>query len=757
MVDRATALAEVPGPNGAGYVPYSPLLTYEPGSTGAGVKKLGQSAGIIGLGGNDYFKVEDLSEEAAAIVAAVDGQKIVYGRKSYDRTSPLVLPPKSIEYVLDGAKMNMLANQQAIYARSGITGLFALSANYVPGTLELTINVTSGVLSDYYRRGAVAKIVSNAVDPTNRNEGAQANQWRVGEWFLVYDIDDDNDKLILAAPLKYWQGLDGQLTPPDAANRAVVESYTTANNARVFTPVDASIAIIGGDIEYEEGHEGVWSAVSVDLAGWHGVHLDGLRIRAGYGMGIATTCYGAVLNDIRVDYLADFARVGGSASLGYGIGDGGSGTTISSPRIFNTRHPFSTTGSSGPVDSASVGILLGWGKTANSSIIGGIAGGQMSSVWDTHSGADNISFVDCVAQDGLSYGFHARGRNIRFVRPVSKCRLGIQALVEWQSNGGADLPGPSGKGRGALTSCYIDSPVIFGERAGLTAIGATIYLEGQSSIECGAHDAIRTPGGGLIDIIGGSHAIRINGKAQASDDVDNRGIFTGSDAPAEFGITGFKGTVVRRAARVSIDAAAAVDGAAMRLFDGEPGTSLEVQGGLSAVLNNSFDKIEGDGGGTLIVDQFADWSISGTTATREPFSYFHTYPDGSKSGSGRVVALADDGVTFITLPVDSGLMELVGYDNVVLGGTALSLGLLLDFADPTGSTSERSSLIAGNATYVEVVDNVNFSTPGTDGKLCLSNYDSGNTPGFTRIYINNRLGAAISFHWVLRAGNVQGA
>lgn len=757
MVDRATALAEVPGPNGAGYVPYSPLLTYEPGSTGAGVKKLGQSAGIIGLGGNDYFKVEDLSEEASAIVAAVDGQKIVYGRKSYDRTTPILLPPKSIEYVMDGAKFNLLANTQAIYARSGIVGLLPLSVSYVPGSLELTINITSGVLSQYYKRGRFAKIVSNAVDPTNRNEGTQANQWRVGEWFLVYDIDDDNDKLILAAPLKYWQGLDGQLTPPDAANRAVVESYTTANNARVFTPVDAKISILGGEIEYEAGHEGDWSATAIDMGGWQGVHLDGLRVRAGYGMGLSIGSYGAVINDFRVDYLADFSRVGGTASLGYGIADGAGGLTVTAPRIYNTRHAYTTTGSYGPVDSTNVGVLIGWGKQANSTIISGVGGGQSSVVWDAHSGADNIGYLDCVALDGQSYGHQARGRNIRFVRPISKCRLGISALVEWQSNGGADLPGPSGKGRGALTSCYIDSPVIFAERSALNAGGATIYLEGQSSIECGAHDAIRAVGGGLIDIISGSHAIRINGKAQASDDLDYRGIVTATDAPAEFGISGFKGAVVRRGARVSIDAAAAVDGVAMRLFDGPAGSNLEVQGGLSAVLNNSFDKIVGDGGGTLIVDQMADWSISGTTATRETSGYFHTWPDGSKSGCGRVVALADDAVTFIELPVDSGILELSGYDGVPVGGLAASLAAIITFADPLTSTSEKSSLVAGDAAYIEVVENSDFTVEGADGKLCISCRDSGNTPGWTRIYFNNRLDAPISFHWSLRAGNVQGA
>ena len=756
MVDRATALAEVPGPNGAGFVPHDFSKSYEAGSTGNNLNRFGSSAGIIGLGGNDYFKVEDLVEEQAAIVAAVDGQKIVYGRKSYDRTAPLLLPPKSIEYVADGAKFNMLANSQAIYARSGITGLLPLSISYVPGSLELSIDISFGVLSQYYKRGNVAKIVSNAVDPTNRNEGTQANQWRVGEWFLIYDVDDANKKLILAAPLKYWQGLDGQLNPPDAANRAVVESYTTANNARVFTPINAAISILGGEIEYEAGHEGVWSVASVDIAGWQGVHIDGLRIRAGYGMGISSVCYGAVLNDVRVDYLADFARVGGSASLGYAIGDGGGGTTVIAPRMFNTRHGFTTTGSAGPVDSVTVAVLLGWGKTANCSIIGGVGGGQSSAVWDTHSGADNVSFVDCVAQDGMNHGFHARGRNTRFVRPVSKCRLGIQALVEWQSNGGADLPGPSGKGRGALTTCYIDSPTIFCERGALTANGATIYLEGQSNMEAGAHDAIRIPSGGLIDIIGGSHAIRINGKSRAADDAAlNRGIITTSAAPAEFGISGFQGMVVRRAARVAIDAAAAVDTTAMRLFNGVAGTTVEVQGGLSATLNNSFDLIST--GGTLTVDQMADWSISGTTATREASAYFHKWPDGSVSGCGRVVALADDAVTSIVIPADSGMFELVCFDNVVLGGSALSLGAIIAFADPLSSTSERTSLVAGNATYVETVESSDFATPGTDGKLCISNNDTGNSAGFTRIYINNRLGAPISFHWSLRAGNVQGS
>lgn len=332
-----------------------------------------KSIGIIGEGGNDYFKVNSINDELNHLSVIQDGQKLVYSRKTYDRHAPVVIPNKSVDYIMDGAKFNVLSNTQAIYARSGVVGLFILSANYVPGSLELIINVTSGVLSNYYKRGRWAKIVSNAVDPTNRNEGSQANQWRVGEWFLIYDIDDVNNKLILGAPLKYWQGLDGQLNPSDPSNRPVVESYTVTNNARVFTTTSVDINIYGCEIEYEEGHEGPdgWSSAAVDIAGYQGFVVDGLRIHSGYGMGISTACFGSILRDIRCDYLADFSRVGGSASLGYGIGDGGSGTTVIAPRMFNTRHGYTTTGSSGPLSSTNAGILLGWGKTTNNTIING--------------------------------------------------------------------------------------------------------------------------------------------------------------------------------------------------------------------------------------------------------------------------------------------------------------------------------------------------------------------------------------------------
>lgn len=754
----------MPGPNGAGFVPYSPDIAYEPGSTGDAVKKTGQSAGIVGLGGNDYFKVNSYGDEVAALAAAQDGHKIVYGKRAYDRTASLVVPPKKLILGLEQSSFIMRANVTALTARSGITGLFALAMDYVPGSREVVITLPPGAkVSDYFKRNRRCKFLSNALDLCNRNEGVNAAQYRQGEWSIIWDIDDVNNKIILGSALRYIKGLDGQLTPPDPANRAEVYTYTVANNVRVFMPVDLTLNINGGSIEYEDEHEGAWSASCVDIMGWQGVRVDGLEIAGGYGQGISSACYGAVYENVTVRHLSDFARLGSGSALGYVFNENGWASSVTGLRGFDARHITTTGGSAVVADATTVGLLFGWGRQAGSVFTNCAGGGMTSAVFDTHLGADDFSFVDCAALSGQGYGFTARGRNIHIVRPRVQTARGIFAFSEYQDRGLPDLPGHSGKGRQNLTSCAITSPMIRCEREALSATAAYMAVEGRSDIEVGAYDAFHALSGGLMDFIGGRHDVRVTGAALSAGPLAQQGIFSAQLASAVYGITGLQGFRVGRAAAINIDAALANDALAMRLFAGPAGTDMEVKGGINAVLNNGFDAlisgIAGQAGvGTLTVDQLADWSITGTAATREASMYPRKLPDGSWTASGRVVALADDGVTSIVLPVDSGIFELGCYDNVVLAGSASSLGVTIAFAAPLLSTSERTSLMAAsNAAYVEVLEDSDFTVPGTDGKLCIASSDSGNTAGFTRIYINNRLGAAISFHWQLRAGNVQGS
>lgn len=756
MVDRPTALAEVPGPNGANFVPYSPLVAYDAGSVGDGLQEVARAAGIIGLGGNDYFKVESYADEVAALAAAVDGDKLVYGRKAYDRTASLIIPPKSLILDLDGARFVMAANVPAIFARSGITGLFALSSDY-DGSNVLNVTVPSGVLTDHFVIGGKGKIICNGGDPCNRNEGLRPARYRTAEWFVIHDIDNDNSQLILASPLRYTMSMDGQLTPPDPGNLAEVESYTVANNARVFMPVDASIGVLGGEIEYQDNRGGVWNTTAVDIQGWQGVHMDGMHVKNGYSQGVSSATYGGVYNNLRIENLSDFSVTGFSGNIGYGFNENGWYSLVTGLRGHKTRHLTSTGGSPVLLNETNEGLLFGWGRQVGSVFVNPVGGGQVSAVIDTHQGADDFSIIDAVVNGCESYGITLRGRNHKVIRPRINAERGILVFSEFQDGGLPDYPGLNGKDRPNLSSAYIESPTINCVREALNATAAEVGIGGRTNITVGAHDAVRALAGGLVDFIGGDHKIRVTGAAQASADEAYRGVLNATASTSVFGITGFQGVRVRPGANVTLDATAAADGSAMRLFSGATGCTMSVAGGMASALNNSFDLVHN--GGTLAIDELADWSVTDTTATRETRSYFHTGPDGSVTGKGRVVALADDDVTFIDLPCDAGIFELAGYDNVVLGGLASALGVVVAFADPLSSTSERISLIPpGDTTYVEVLDNVVLTgTSGTDGKLCLSNHDNGNTPGASRIYINNRLGAAISFRWTLRGGDVQGS
>lgn len=709
--------------------------------------KLGVAVGARPTG-SDYWKIASYADEVAALAAALDGDKLVYARDTFVRTQPLIVPAKSLTFILEGARFEMAANVSAIRARSGITGLFDLSADYVIGSNVLDITVPTGVLSDYFTIGKAIKIVCDGRDPCNRNEGTRPAAYRTAEWAIIYGIDDGADQLILASPLRYVMSMDGQLTPPDPENLTEVESYTTANNARVFMPVDKTLTIIGGEIEYQAGHDGSWNATAVDIQGWQGVHVDGLHIKKGYSQGVSSATYGGVYNNLVIENLSDFDVTGFSGNIGYGFNENGWYSSVTNMRGANVRHLTDNGGSPVVINETSEGLLFGWGRQVGTVFTNCVGGGQKNAVFDTHQGADDFSFVDCAANGCESYGFTARGRNIQIIRPRINAERGIFVFSEFQDGGAPDEPGLNGKDRPNMSSAHIESPTINCAREAISTNAGYVTVSGAVNITVGAHDAFRALIGGLIDFSSGTQAVKITGTAEAT---DYNGVFQTSLSTSVFGITGFQGFRWSRGSRMVLDAADATDATAMQLFKGVSGTGFDVQGGLIATLNNDFDAISS--GVAPTIDRYAEYTISGTTATREARSYFNTSPSGSVSGDGFIQSLGDDTVVYIDLPVESGIFKV----NLNIGlpiGSSEARAAVIAFSTPTVGT-ERSSLTSGDTTYYEVVDNNDFTTPGTDGKLNISYKDPGTTPGFGRMYFNNRLGATIaSVNWVLEAGYV---
>jgi hypothetical protein len=718
---------------------------------------------IRGISHGDVFIPEALTSAAInaeiARMGARDKLRLRSG-KTYAVTSTVDFAAKQVLVDADGAKLNVTADVVAVSASSGFVGPLALSANYVPGARTITLASVTGLVVN-----RPIRIVSDAIDPSHRNSGTNSSQYRLGESAIIVSIDTGTKVVTLGGPLKYYQGLSttgGSV----AGDRAVVETYTTANNARVVQPSAFDFAWYGGEIAYEDGHDATdgsgWKKSAWSLVGYADPILDGLLISRGYHIGINLITFGGRVNNCNVRNLSDYSVIGGSASnLGYGVLLGGHGSTVTGLRGSNTRHLVTSSGTQITTSETDPGTLWKSGPTRDCTISDGVGGGQLSTVWDTHSDAHNWVFRDCRAIDGQGPAFNMRGRENRLIRPFARCRYGISALQEFQDSGGVDLAWSSGQGRENATSCYVESANIICEREALEARGGHIHLSGENVFVSGSHDVLVAPAGGFIEITGGRTRITITGDANAYDDVGRNGVIDLDNATAAQGFnnsaTGF---VLHRGASLDIfgtDAANSNAGTPvnMMLFSSDSTTRCEVYGNMTAALNNNFTAIE-ETAGRLTVDQHANFTITGTTATRETRSYFHTDPSGTVTGTGFINDLADDIATSFTVPVSHGIVEVFTTDAG--GSPVTAVAMSMAFNDNSASNSELASLLTGNTTYCEVVVNTALaSAGGTDGKLVLSYHNNSNAAGGGRVYISNRLGQEIDLHWRLTGSTAFGA
>ncbi len=718
---------------------------------------------IRGISHGDVFIPEALT--SAAINAEIarmgtrDKLRLRSG-KTYAVTATVDFAAKQVLVDADGAKLSVTADVVAVSANSGFVGPLALSANYVPGARTITLASVTGLVVN-----RPIRIVSDAIDPTMRNSGTNSSQYRLGESAIIVSIDTGTKVVTLGGPLKYYQGLSttgGSV----AGDRAVVETYTTANNARVVQPSAFDFAWYGGEIAYEDGHDATdgtgWKKSAFSLVGYADPLVDGLLISRGYHIGINLITFGGRVNNCNVRNLSDYSVIGGSASnLGYGVLLGGHGSTVTGLRGSNTRHLVTSSGTQITTSETDPGTLWKSGPTRDCTISDGVGGGQLSTVWDTHSDAHNWVFRDCRAIDGQGPAFNMRGRENRLIRPFGRCRYGISALQEFQDSGAPDLPWSSGQGRENATSLYVEGANIICEREALEARGGHIHLNGDNVFVSGSHDVLVAPAGGFIEITGGRTRITITGDANAYDDAGRNGIIDLDNASSAQGFSNSAtGFVLHRGASLDIFGtdAANLNGASpvnMMLFSSDSTTRCEVYGNMTAALNNNVTAIE-ETAGRLTVDQHANFTITGTTATRETRSYFHTDPSGMVTGSGFINDLADDIATSFTVPVNHGIVEVFTTDAG--GSPVTAVAMSMAFNDNSASTSELASLLTGNTTYCEVVVNTALANAGgTDGKLVMSYHNNSNASGGGKIYISNRLSQEIDLHWRLTGSTAFGA
>jgi len=706
---------------------------------------------IRGISHGDVFIPEALTSAAIndeiARMGTRDKLRLRSG-KTYAITSMLNFDGKSVLVDADGALLQVNANVAGMRANSGIVGPFALTSNYTPGGVTLTVASTTGL-----RVGSWVKIVSDAVDPGNRNEGVQSAQWRMAEWRRIVTLT--STVITMSSALEFPYALSGELTPADPQLRSTVETYTTANNARVFGPALDYFVWEGGTWAYEDGHDATdgtgWRQNVMQLGGWDTPTIEGVEITRAYNNAFNLATYCGILRDCRARNLSNKFVIGGSSTnLGYGVSFSGYGETAFGGGGSNCRHVTTTSSVAVAINNATEANLYAWGPTMDASFIGMVGEGRNTPPFGTHTDAIRSRHISCRVNGSETWMFDIRGRDNWLIDCGGVGERGVQALTEWANAGAPDEPGCSGQGRANLTSVTISGLDIKVRRDALMANGAHMIVTGESKIECDTHSPVIMYGGGLMEFTGGRHRVLLTGRSNSGDFDDYRGVFTcDGPTPTEFGIVGYEGLKIHRGASVEIDATLAADTATMRLFNHDStskGTTL--LGDLTATLNSNFDTIASSG--TVTIDNNAGFTISGFTGTRETRSYFHTHPSGVIEGSGFVNDLADDGYVNITVPVSHGVVE-VFLANDAPTGVLTSVAMSMAFNDSSSSTSERASLLTGDTTYCEVLANSRLNAgEGTDGKLVLSFYNQANTEGTAVLAIKNRLGAEHDVYWTLR-------
>lgn len=377
-------------------------------------------------------------------------------------------------------------------------GVFGLSADYGGGrTLEVSGNSTAP------GDGEPIKIVSNAVDPKNRDTGSNATKYRVGEW-AVCSQGSTATSFILSGDLEFSVGISPTSISGDEPE---VAAYTVAMNARVVRLSGKTLEWRGGKITYT-GIQSTWTAPAFSVIGYVRPKLA-LRFGTIPESGISVKgCYAPTIEYVECEEFG--AATDGQS--GYLVANSSYGLTVENMVSMRGRHAYTTTGPTSPANTTTTSALLSLGRTCDAVVKRGLSRGAGSldlPMYDTHHDAERSQLIDCQVIGGSGPAFTARGRGTKFVRPVAVDRgEGLFALTEYSNEEPDDDLFLNSKALYALTECSlydadfsVDTRVIeFRESIGL--------VEGTGKYKTKAHNCLTFSG---TTEFTGDHLVTING------------------------------------------------------------------------------------------------------------------------------------------------------------------------------------------------------------------------------------------------------
>lgn len=715
-------------------------------SSGATIKDIDPVNDEVNLDGpiqvSRFAGVDDVATIIAALNYAPDGATLEFdpGEESLI-DEPLqignngdIATAKNVRVLAKGHKFKFTTDGAKLEFNGPISSVLYLSANYTKGAR--TVNVShSGTQLDDFERGKWIKIVSDSLDGWNRNQGTQSNQYRLGEWAQIRKVFDNGDgtaTLTLWSPFKFTRGFKNT-----GSAEVLVEddSYTTAMNARIFTPLCDDFYWEGGefyvaDADTHVGASGWSNSPLVTVRGFTNVTINDVEVGPGTGIGFQISgTPNPVVNTMFINRHPDNVEqsVNDSIStsyLGYGLTLAGCWAgSLNDVVGHDCRHVITTNGSTAATNTTLYTTLMAMGRTYGTRVNNPAAAGMYSCAIDTHHDAHAWVISNPVIEGTQNEcGIQLRGPNHVVVAPKITGEKGIRVLSEWADFGGTDLGGLVGNGNEWMSSARVLAADLDVTREALIASVGHLILESGGKIRSRTHHVV-SPSGGIVDFASGLFEIEITGESAAATvngDSTQRSIFYGGTIDAAYGATWEPGVTIREGANVEVDAASATDTVTMNVF-GQAGAECSVilKGGLKVTLPSSF----GIAFANLIYREFHE---SATVEFLGNTSVMAANPKWDK-GKVKIADLSTSTAQRIFTFYDGvggeegffATMKLFVVDHAAVAALDAEYQLCDSFS--AGSTTELTRLIEGDVGVFEAVDNADLSgTAPTTSRIGVS-------------------------------------
>jgi len=570
-------------------------INYNEGSTGALTRTIEER-----LQDNVFIKdfvltadglTDNSTDIQTAFNAVADGGTLNFDERDYIITTGITHSNKSITVNARGATFNIDANVTAFLFDGTILETKDLSGNYTKNGVTINVNTMDAAFVD----GEPFKILSDAVDPANRDKGSNASQYRVAEWSVAKSAT--STVITLDKPLRFPVGVDPTST---GGEEAAVDAYTTALNARVIRLSRKKIRWIGGTIAYEEGHDATpWTAAAFVVRGYENPYVE-IDITRGYSLGVSFVgCYHAYIDNSKINNLTNNTSNG---QFGYGVADASFGTRVGGGCSFtNNRHGYTTNALISAADETDVSRVLSSGRTVGF-VVSGRGYGGSNAIFDTHHDAEDGTFENIFVEGVAGLGVNLRGRNIsaRGVK-IRNCNDGLQVLTEFDSGDPDDDLFTAGKPEGYTTATLADLDI---QVSGIPVIMSGIrrvQVDGYALLESSSHQMV-TAGAGLI-LWNAATRFRVHDfdGASAITETTNVGVIDMDDPPASFvNPDETPHFVVGRGCDIFIDANDATDASSdINLIDVEANATFENRGTILAELSADFSTLYTGGGSFL--------------------------------------------------------------------------------------------------------------------------------------------------------------